>query len=496
MVSDPIFLTLDSHVLDQITQYLKWDPLFSTSPAKLLSQCYSKEREAWLDAHRAELERHISWVGTPIFSYALGNAKSYHQIVSDVAAQVGVPVCVSMSTTEAETALVQKLWTDTLSRLSEAERNALLAKVQAIATQYGTSAKKEIVGFAGLAAAQMSGFGVYVLGSTLLGALNSALGLGLGFGAFTGLSSAISIVIGPIGWAALGLYTIKNLGAPNYKKLLPVVILIASQRGGARGPAHELTAAVLPPPPVVASTASVFTNQSEDILGIFETDTHGPRLGKRPVSAVDARRYSKAEKTSFQLLSENRALCQITAEIFPEMHFLDLSEEDQQIIREMRTEREQAEEEQKRIFEQREAADRKEARKRRKREEREERAAKKQSFKTGASVAKRAKDYSRLLRNLEFAPEAVERLELLASKGAIYQVDEKLGLMNVGQVLYHDSITGTHPPICEDKAGYDYRIYYQRNGSKLRICLVGDKGTQEDDIAQLKRKTPSHAAGA
>ncbi|HSM87230.1 MAG TPA: hypothetical protein VLT16_13815, partial [Candidatus Limnocylindrales bacterium] len=74
------------------------------------------------------------------------------------------------------------------------------------------------------------GFGVYMLGSTLLGAINGALGLGLGFGAFTGLSSLISGIIGPPGWAALGLFTVFRLGSPNYKKLLPIVILIAIYR--------------------------------------------------------------------------------------------------------------------------------------------------------------------------------------------------------------------------------------------------------------------------
>jgi hypothetical protein len=52
----------------------------------------------------------------------------------------------------------------------------------------------------------------------------------LTFGAFTGLSSLISTVIGPVGWAALGLATFIKLGAPNYKKLLPIIILIATQR--------------------------------------------------------------------------------------------------------------------------------------------------------------------------------------------------------------------------------------------------------------------------
>jgi uncharacterized protein YaaW (UPF0174 family) len=75
-----------------------------------------------------------------------------------------------------------------------------------------------------------------MLASTLLGAINGALGLGLGFVAFAGLSSFISTVIGPPGWAALGVLAVFKLGRPNYKKLLPVVILIALYR-------HDITMA-------------------------------------------------------------------------------------------------------------------------------------------------------------------------------------------------------------------------------------------------------------
>jgi hypothetical protein len=100
-----------------------------------------------------------------------------------------------------------------------------------------------------------------MLGSTVLGAINGALGLGLGFGAFTGLASLISTVIGPLGWTALGLFTVLKLGSPNYKKLLPAVVFIATQRalatdGAQVSPATMAEVQLLPP-----NTAS-----SENIL--------------------------------------------------------------------------------------------------------------------------------------------------------------------------------------------------------------------------------------
>ncbi len=544
MNSEPIFCTLPTEVLSQASEYLKWDPLVSTSPAKLLSECDVRQRLAWLDTHRMELEKDISWVGTPIFSYALGNPKAYAQIVVDVAAQLGATVRPGAGTAEIEAKLIEKLWSDALSRMTDREREALLAKVEAIAAKRGPSAKKEMAGFAGLAAAQMSGFGVYLMGSTLLGALNSALGLGLGFGAFTGLSGAISVLIGPVGWAALGLYTIKRLGGPNYKKLLPVVILVAA----ARAAATDDTIATHAQEAQVASeklmrlrvtcrcghgSVEEFSATTADVLfqcskcGQRYTFSHGsllrldgtgraekviekavpkstpgpevartkPREGESAIAEPQSshmperliRRYSKAEKLAFNLRPENRALCEIAAEFYPGEHFLDLAEKDQQVIRDLKPLRDQTLPDQALIAEQKEIDARKQQRKQRQHEDAAARALKKQRQKTQHSTLRRTKDYARLLRNLEFTPDASERLELLEKSGAVSQIEEKLGLMNAGQVIYRDSISGTHPTVYEAKAGYDYRIYYYRNGGKICVCLIGDKGSQDADLARLRR---------
>ena len=129
MTSEPIFRILPPEILSHASEYLKWDPLVSTSQPKLLSQCSPEQRLAWLDTHRTELEQHISWVGTPIFSYAVGNSKNYQQIVADVATQLGAPVRPDENIAQIETKLLGKVWSDTLSRLTNEEREALLAKV-------------------------------------------------------------------------------------------------------------------------------------------------------------------------------------------------------------------------------------------------------------------------------------------------------------------------------------------------------------------------------
>jgi hypothetical protein len=179
----------------------------------------------------------------------------------------------------------------------------------------------------------------------------------------------------------------------------------------------------------------------------------------------------------------------LTEEFFPGGHFLELSDTDQQVILQFRLERTEAERVAIREAEELKLVQAKETRKERKREESVARSSKKHKLKLHTAVQKRRKHYASLLRNLEFDTAAVERLELFATADGTSQIEDKLGLMNAGQVIYRDSILDTNPKAYETKAGYDYRIYYYRNGPKIRITLIGDKGTQESDISQLQRKS-------
>jgi uncharacterized protein YaaW (UPF0174 family) len=109
-------------------------------------------------------------------------------------------------------------------QMSDAEKSKFDREVKDIATEFGHS-KKGVVGAAGLMTiANLGGFSTYMLMSSFL----SSVSLGtLGFGAYTAASSMLSTIIGPVGWAALGLYAIYKFSKPNYKKLIPGVILVA-----------------------------------------------------------------------------------------------------------------------------------------------------------------------------------------------------------------------------------------------------------------------------
>lgn len=72
--------------------------------------------------------------------------------------------------------------------------------------------------------ANLGGFGTYMLMSSALSTLS--LGM-LGFGAYTAASSLLSVLLGPIGWAALGAAAVHQLGKPDENKILRAVAAVA-----------------------------------------------------------------------------------------------------------------------------------------------------------------------------------------------------------------------------------------------------------------------------
>ncbi len=63
----------------------------------------------------------------------------------------------------------------------------------------------------------MGGFATYTLMSTILSAASFGT---LSFGAYTLASSALSLVLGPVGWVVLGALAVKKLGSPDKAKVI------------------------------------------------------------------------------------------------------------------------------------------------------------------------------------------------------------------------------------------------------------------------------------
>lgn len=154
----------------------------------------------------------------------------YKSLVRSVAKKLKIKHSLIETTSEIEVKISQKVIETVWEKLTPEQKKELEETLRREAEKYGKTAGVATSGsiFAALTAAQLSGFSIYILATTALGALNLSLGAGL----YTALTSAISVITGPVGWIGAGLFTIWHLDKPNYKKLIPAIIYISSMRTG------------------------------------------------------------------------------------------------------------------------------------------------------------------------------------------------------------------------------------------------------------------------
>ncbi len=119
-----------------------------------------------------------------------------------------------------------RVFKETYDKLSKEQKKEFNQQVVKLAKESGNSAIKAGSVIATLTAANLSGFGVYLLATTTLSTITGLIGVTLPFAAYTGLSSIISLAIGPLGWTAGGLYAIYKLTDVNYKRIIPAIIYI------------------------------------------------------------------------------------------------------------------------------------------------------------------------------------------------------------------------------------------------------------------------------
>ena len=127
---------------------------------------------------------------------------NYDQVLKSIAEKNDEVIDCSKGTVTAEKELYLKLFQNEFEKLSDEEKQKITLELQKAGLN-----KDQISSLSGITAitvAQLSGFGIYMLASTTLGAITSMLGLTLPFAVYTGMSSAISFVIGPIGFLVMG----------------------------------------------------------------------------------------------------------------------------------------------------------------------------------------------------------------------------------------------------------------------------------------------------
>jgi uncharacterized protein YaaW (UPF0174 family) len=166
---------------------------------------------------------------------------SWKQVVTDVADQVemdwagmlGDRQWRDLETHEIETAVVAKLFQNMLEQFSPEQRQELVMEMKKDMEMRGKDApclENLLLGGGVMTIAKMSGFGVYLLASTILGNLTNALGITLPFAVYLGMSQTIALILGPVGWTALAGGILFTLNQPNWNRLILAVVYVSMLR--------------------------------------------------------------------------------------------------------------------------------------------------------------------------------------------------------------------------------------------------------------------------
>ncbi len=160
--------------------------------------------------------------------YFLSMEPSYLEIVSQTANKLKIKTSATSSPQELETAIAQKVLTAMWEKMTPEQRLRMDDELQKAAQRFDKA--NVLLGggsiLAMLTTAQLSGFGIYLAATTALGALTSTLGITLPFIAYTTMTSAIGLIIGPVGWIGLGFLAVWQLTGPNHNRIVQAILYI------------------------------------------------------------------------------------------------------------------------------------------------------------------------------------------------------------------------------------------------------------------------------
>jgi uncharacterized membrane protein YhiD involved in acid resistance len=127
---------------------------------------------------------------------------SYNQILDKIVKRNSLQIHETNKISEKESEIFQKLFTKEFENLTAIEKEEFIKNLEKNGLDKNQIAS--ITSIAAITAAQVSGFGIYLLASSTVGAITGVLGVTLPFAFYTGMSSVIATVIGPIGFLVLG----------------------------------------------------------------------------------------------------------------------------------------------------------------------------------------------------------------------------------------------------------------------------------------------------
>lgn len=166
-------------------------------------------------------------------AFLFGTDASYLDVLKEAVKQVKLEVPVGETDeVKLEQMVCKKVLNGMFEKLTPAQKADFVAAVEKESEKYkgGANFVKSGGIAAALVAGNMGGFSTYVLASSGLAAVSGAAGITLPFAAYTGMSTALGVALGPIGWAGLGILALFTIGGADREKVIPAVLCIAAMR--------------------------------------------------------------------------------------------------------------------------------------------------------------------------------------------------------------------------------------------------------------------------
>lgn len=159
--------------------------------------------------------------------FRVGKGVTYREILTDVCKKMKVNFNDSFSCEMIEHNLLLKILTDSMAKMSPVELQEIIKELDLKTTNF----TKEAIVIALQASIRIGGFASYQVALIVANSVAKMLvGRGLAFAANAGLTRAMSIFAGPVGWTLTGAWTIADLSGPAFRVTIPCVIQVACLR--------------------------------------------------------------------------------------------------------------------------------------------------------------------------------------------------------------------------------------------------------------------------
>lgn len=172
-----------------------------------------------------DLLKDLIWHSQNIIDY-MESKTSYTEILEKVANKLKIEN-LNVSNKKLERSITLIVFNNFIAKMTPEQKEKFEKEIISIAKKENGTLLKTGGAITALTAANLSGFGVYLLATSTLSTISGIIGVTLPFAAYTTLTSAISIITGPVGWASAGIFAIWKITNVNFKKLTPAIIYIS-----------------------------------------------------------------------------------------------------------------------------------------------------------------------------------------------------------------------------------------------------------------------------